>query len=123
MVFARFPSISSFARATPLELPQPSEKCGRSRANSPGALGGALVFRDHVVFSMVNPIIKPTSMDTFYHSLHLMGTSWQEEEEEEEEDAPQQEPPKDKLMLRSPGQVFLVPEAGMISGGSNYPPP
>ena len=35
-----------------------------------------------------------------------MGTSWQEEEEEEEEDAPQQEPPKDKLMLRSPGLVY-----------------
>ena len=39
MVFARFPSISSFARTTPLELPQPSEKCGRSRANSPGSPG------------------------------------------------------------------------------------
>ena len=123
MVFARFPSISSFARATPLELPQPSEKCGRSRANSPGALGGALVFRDHVVNHG-----KPNNQTYKHgHFLPLIAPHghllWQEEEEEEEEDAPQQEPPKDKLMLRSPGQFFLVPEAGMISGGSNYPPP
>jgi hypothetical protein len=57
-------------------------------------------------------------MDTFYHSLHLMGTSWQEEE-----DAPQQESPKeDKLMLRSQG-VWYPKLCRIISGGSNYPPP
>ena len=39
-VFPSFPGkCSSFARTTPLELPKPSKKCGRSRANGPGATG------------------------------------------------------------------------------------